>query len=345
MINREWYDVDWFSPSQLEAFEWAHPEWFWAFLLIPALFLIRWLIQLKFRQKLDIALSRSELKSNPVTLLRIIPHVFLGLSIALLVAALARPQTTSEEVERWTEGIDIVLTVDISESMKIEDFKPNRLEAAKQVASDFIDGRFQDRIGVVIFSGDAYTWVPLTTDYDLLRNSIEDINFELIQNGGTAIGSALGVAINRMRESEAKSKVIILISDGDNTAGNIDPLTAAKLADAHNIKIYSIAIGREGLVPWGKDIFGRPRMYNSTLNEKTLRQVAKIGNGHFYRATDKRTLKKVFAQIDKYEKAEIKENRYTDTYDFYTVYLRWALVCLVIWMLLKSTFITNILQD
>ena len=238
-----------------------------------------------------------------------------------------------------------MLVIDISESMQIEDFKPNRLEAAKTVAREFIDGRFQDRIGIVIFSGDAYSLSPLTTDYELLKAYLKDIDFNMIENRGTAIGSALAVGTNRMRESEAESKVLILLSDGDNTAGNIDPITAAELANAYNIKLYTIAVGKEGRVPFGKDFFGQPKYIENTLDETTLRQIAEIGDGQFYRVSDNAALEQVFKMIDEYEKAEIKENRYKDTSDFYQIYLKWAIIFFLAWLLLKSTFVSNVLQD
>jgi len=238
-----------------------------------------------------------------------------------------------------------MLVVDTSESLQIEVFKPNRLESANTGALNFVDGRFQDRIGMVIFSGDAYSLSPLTTDYDLLKAYIADISFDLIENRGTAIGSALAVGTNRMRESDAKSKVLILLSDGDNTAGNIDPITAAKLANAYGIKIYTIAIGKEGRVPFGKDFFGRPRYVENTLDETTLREIASIGEGEFFRVSDNQALQDVFKLIDRYEKAEIKETRYLDTTDYYQVYLRWAVVFFLLWLGLKSTFMSNVLQD
>jgi Ca-activated chloride channel family protein len=258
---------------------------------------------------------------------------------------LARPQKTNEKVEQWTEGIDIILAIDISQSMQIEDFTPNRLEAAKDVARDFISGRIQDRIGIVVFSGDAFSLAPLTTDYDLLNAYLDEISFDMIENRGTAIGSAMAVVTNRMRESDSKSKVCILLSDGDNTAGNIDPITAAELAAAYDIKTYTIVVGKEGLVPFGKDYFGRPHMVENTVDETTMRNIAKISNGEFFRVTDNEALKNVFEKIDQYEKAEIKETRFKDTADFYFVYLRWAMVLLLIWLLLKSSFLSNVLQD
>jgi len=229
--------------------------------------------------------------------------------------------------------------------MTIQDFKPNRLEAAKKVAKNFIDGRFQDRIGIVIFSGEAYSLAPLTTDYKLLNAYIDEISFEKIQASGTAIGSALAVATNRMRESESKTKVVILLSDGDNTAGNIDPITAAEIANAYDVKIYTIGIGKEGKVPTGKNIFGQTTYDDNTLDESTLRKIAEIGEGNFYRASDNQALEDVFKLIDKYEKAEIKESRFKDTTDYYSVYLKWAIFLLLIWLALKSTFMSNILKD
>jgi len=167
----------------------------------------------------------------------------------------------------------------------------------------------------------------------------------MIENKGTAIGSALAVATNRMRESESKSKVCILLSDGESNAGNIDPITAAELAAAYNIKIYTIIVGKEGLVPFGKDFFGNPQMIESRVDETSMRKMAQIGGGEFFRATDDRALAQVFAKIDQYEKAEIKETRFKNTSDYYHIYLMWAISLFLLWLLLKSTFITNVLQD
>lgn len=340
-----WFNLDWFQPVTFQNFTWEYKQLLWLLVIIPILFLLKYLIQSRFKQKLLIALPKSRLTWSPVSLLRYIPDLILSLVFALGIISMARPQKTNEKVEQWTEGIDIMLVIDISESMQIEDFKPNRLEAAKQTALRFIEGRFQDRMGLVIFSGDAYSLCPLTLDYELLEKYIKDINFDMIENRGTAIGSALAVATNRMRESDSKSKVLILLSDGDNTAGNIDPITAAELARSYGIKIYTIAIGKEGRVPFGTDFFGRTRYVENTLDETNLRKIAKIGEGKFYRVSDNQALENVFELIDKYEKAEIKETRFKDTHDFYPVYLTWAIVFLLLWLATKSTFIANVLQD
>lgn len=340
-----WFSFEWFTPQKLQSFEWEQPMWFYALLLLPILFLLRWAISHQFRQKLPVALTKTNLKSDPITYLRFIPPIFFLLALGLIIVSLARPQTTNEQIEQWSEGIDIVLNIDISESMRIEDFRPNRLEAAKVVATNFVAGRFQDRIGLVIFSGDALPSCPLTTDYGLLYEMINDIDFDKIESRGTAIGNAITSGINFLRESVSESKVMILLSDGDNTAGNVDPITAANLANAYNIKMYVIAIGRDGKVPFGTDFFGRPRMVENQFDESTLREIAKIGNGKFYRVSDTEALVQVFNEIDQLEKAEIKETRYKDTTDFYYVYLRWATLFLLLWLVTKSTFITNIITD
>ena len=342
----KWYSPEWFTPSAFKSFDWANAFVLYLIPLVLLLFALKWLIGTKLKQKLPVALPKQEIEKHWTSYLRFIPNLLIALSLIFILVSLARPQRTNEEVEQWSEGIDIALVIDISESMQIEDFKPNRLEAAKRTARDFISGRQQDRIGLVIFSGDAYSLSPLTTDYELLYKFIdEEIDFNKIENRGTAIGSAIAVGTNRMRESEAASKVMILLSDGDNTAGNIDPITAAELAAAYDIKIYTIGIGKEGKVPFGKDFFGRPNYVENTLDETTLREIAKIGSGQFYRVSDNEALRNVFDLIDEYEKAEIKETRYKNTTDFYPIYLKWALVFFILFLFSKSTFISNILED
>lgn len=340
-----WYSFSWFTPGTLQSYAWENPQWLYGILAIPLLFIIRWVWRYRFNQKLPVAVSTKDLRSSALNLLRLVPELILLFVLVLLLTAIARPQKTNEKVEQWTEGIDIMIALDISQSMMIEDFKPNRLEAAKKVALEFINGRVQDRIGLVVFSGDAFSLSPLTTDYDLLRSYIKDITFEMIESRGTAIGSAMAVVTNRMRESASISKVCILLSDGDNTAGNIDPITAAELASAYGIKIYTIIVGKEGLVPYGKDFFGRPHMIENYLDERTLKKMAEIGGGEFFKATDNQALAHVFEKIDQFEKAEIKETRFKDTSDYYFIYLQWAVALFLLWLLLKSTFVSNVLQD
>jgi Ca-activated chloride channel homolog len=340
-----WYYPDWFSYSTFMGFSWELPVFLFAAAAVPLIFLFRWLIRHKLNQKLPVAVAERDLKTSPLNLIRLLPEFFLMLAVMLIMVSLARPQKNNEKVEQWTEGIDIMIGLDISRSMEIEDFQPNRLEAAKEVALNFVNGRVQDRIGLVVFSGDAFSVSPLTTDYNLLRSHIRDLNFEMIESTGTAIGSAMAVITNRMRESEAKTKVCILLSDGDNNAGNIDPITAAELGAAYGITIYTIVVGKGGMVPFGRDFFGRPRMIENIVDVTTMKQMAKIGNGEFFRATDQNALETVFAKIDQYEKAEIKENRYRNTTDYYFIYLTWAMCCFILWLASKSTFLSNVLQD
>ncbi len=337
--------LKWFLPETLKAFDWGFPVFLYAVPFVPLFFVLRWLIYYRFRQKIDVALPPGSPIRSFSSWLRHLPPLLLALCMALLLTALARPQLTNEQVDQWAEGIDIMLVLDISESMQIEDFTPNRLQAAKAVARDFVEGRVQDRIGLVLFSGEAISYAPLTTDYDLLNSLIDDIDFRMIGKGGTAIGSAIAVGINRLKESESKSKVMILLTDGENNAGSIDPITAANLAFAYGIKIYAIAVGKEGRVPFGTDMFGRPRYIDQSLDETTLREIARIGEGGFFRATSNNALQEVFDKIDQYEKAEIKETRYKDTRDFYYVYLLYGLVFYLAWLITKNTFLSNALED
>lgn len=341
----DFFQALWFLPDTFRGFDWEN---LWALHLlwaVPMLLLLRKFIKFLKNPVLELSLPGSVAQNNPWTYLRLIPGIIFLLGLWMIIVAIARPQKTNERVEQYTEGIDIMLVLDISESMDLQDFRPNRLEAAKETATDFINGRFGDRIGMVIFAGEAYSLAPLTTDYKLLTDLIKDIGFNMMDAKGTAIGSAIAAGTNRMRESEGKSKVMILLSDGENNAGNVDPIFAAQLAAALDIKIYTIAVGKDGMVPYGVDFFGRPNMIESYLDETTLRDIARIGGGEFFRASDGDALEQIFDRIDSLEKAEIIESRYKETVDFYRVYLFWGIVCFLIWLGLKSTFFNNFLLD
>lgn len=341
----EFFSWSWFLPETFQSYEWENPLLLNLLWLIPLLVLIRKFIKFLKKPVLELSLPKSVAKANPWTYLRLIPTSFFFLFLIFVVLALARPQRSNERVEQYTEGIDILLVMDISESMDLQDFSPNRLEAAKKTAIEFINGRFGDRIGMVVFSGEAYSLSPLTNDYDLLTSLIEEINFSMIEAKGTAIGSAIAAGTNRMKDSDSPSKVMILLSDGESNAGNVDPIFAAQLATAFGIKIYTIAVGKDGMVPYGTDFFGRPQMVESYLDESTLREISNIGSGQFFRASDGKALNQIFEQIDKLEKTEILENRYKETADFYRIYLFWGMLFFVIWMALKSSFFNNFLLD
>jgi Ca-activated chloride channel family protein len=341
----ELFDLKWFLPEQFGAYQWANPTAFGLCAALPLFWLWRYIESIFLLRKLEIALKKESLKSDPIAVLRFIPKLVLSLAFLLLVLALARPQITNEKVDQWSEGIDIIIALDISRSMDLTDFRPNRLEAAKDNAIRFVSGRFQDRIGVVIFSGDAIGYVPLTTDYDLLKTMIKEIKFNLIEKSGTAIGTALGIATAHLDKSPAKSKVIILLSDGDSNEGSLDPITASKIAYGMGVKVYTIGVGKEGRIQVGRDNFGNPIYHDNTLDEATLKNIAQITDGYFFRASDNEALNKVFSSIDQYEKSQIKETRYQNTTDFYQIYLFYGILLLLLWFALKNTFLVGAIVD
>lgn len=346
-VSREiwdWLAWQWFMPNTLMAFSWANSSYLYLLFVIPLIFLLRRLNNWSLRQKLEVALPEASLKWDAFSLLRYIPYLLMALTLICLVLSLSRPQRSKIEIEQSSEGIDIVLVLDISESMLLEDFQPNRLEAAKTVAQKFIEGRIYDRIGLVLFSGDAYSLCPLTTDYQMLKRYVREISANMILQGGTAIGSALGVATNRLRSSNAKTKVVILISDGDNTAGSLDPLSAAQLAAYYGLKIYSIVVGTKQKV-LSRNSRGEEQYVDNSINEEVLRKIAEIGEGEFFRASSNSALTEVFRKIDTYEKSKIIETRFRNTQDYYHIYLVWGLLFFLLWLLSKSSFLSNVLED
>ena len=327
----DWFSTEWLSWQTLRSFVWAERLYLYGIAGVPLVFLLRWLFYNRGQQKLGLSLTNFQLKTNWVSYLRFIPPIFFVLGVVCVILSLARPQRVRESKEQFSEGIDIMLAIDISESMLATDLSPNRLDAAKNVAHEFVKGRFQDRIGLVVFAGESFSICPLTTDYEMLNQYLNEINSNLIKTTGTAIGSALATCINRLREVPSKSKVAILLSDGDNTAGTLDPLTATDLAKSFGIKVYTIAVGSNE----GKE----------NIDENTLRAIAKEGNGQFFRATDNQTLQNIFGQINRLEKVKVKDNVYRDVEDFYYIYLNWAVVFLLAAFFFKNTFIGNILED
>ncbi len=266
-------------------------------------------------------------------------------TIAFIIIALARPQSGQTEEELITEGIDIILAMDISTSMRAEDFKPkNRLEAAKVVAKDFIQGRSNDRIGLVVFAGKSFTQCPLTLDYGILLNFLDQIEIGMIEDG-TAIGMGLANSINRLRESKAKSKVIILLTDGINNRGEIDPVTAAKIAKTMGIRIYTIGAGTRGeaLYPLDDPLFGRRYVHMPVeIDEETLTQIADLTSGKYFRATDRQSLEKIYAEIGEMEKTKIEVKSFTRYSELFPPYLTLALLCFLIEILLANTVFRKI---
>ncbi len=259
--------------------------------------------------------------------LRHLPFALRAAAFALLVVALARPQDVEQNVRTNTEGIDIMLAIDVSGSMLARDFKPDRITAAKEVAGSFIADRYGDRIGLVAFAGEAFTQSPLTTDQSTLQTLLARIRSGLIEDG-TAIGNGLATAINRLRESEAKSKVIILLTDGVNNRGEIAPRTAAEIAQAQGIRVYTIGVGTEGMAPYpAMDMFGNITFVNQKveIDEKTLTAISDMTGGQYFRATDKAKLKAIYDEINQLEKSKVEV---TEHISYHEQYLAWVLAAL-----------------
>lgn len=266
------------------------------------------------------------------------------LAFVMAVVALARPQERDSRVRDLSvEGIDIMIALDLSTSMEAADFRPNnRLHVAREVLTEFIAGRSNDRIGLVVFSGEAYTQAPLTLDYGVLKEIIKQLRTRVLEDG-TAIGDAVATAVNRLRDSEAKSRVVVLITDGDNNAGRISPMDAAEAARALGLPVYTILVGKGGKVPFpaGQDIFGQTawREVEIPINPELLEKMAKLTGGEFYRATDRDSLKEGLQKVlDSLERSKLMEGGAAATYrEHYHRFLLWAAVLLLLEFLLKST--------
>ncbi len=275
--------------------------------------------------------------------LRHFPFILRMIAIALLIIVLARPQSTNSWQNTSTEGIDIMMTLDISTSMLAMDLKPNRLEAAKDVAASFINGRPNDNIGIVLFAGESFTQCPLTTDHTVLLNLFKDIQTGMIDDG-TAIGVGLATAVSRIKDSQAKSKVIILLTDGSNNMGEIAPVTAAEIAKTFGIRVYAIGVGTKGEAPYPfQTAFGvKYQNIKVDIDEPTLKQIAATTGGQYFRATDNSSLKEIYAEIDQMEKTKISVQEYSKKQEEYK---NWALIIfglLLLEILLRNTLLRNI---
>lgn len=319
---------------------WRDPQWFWALLIIPfmmGVFFFRWFT--RRRPTLLFSALKSKLPGSWRTRLFWLPDFFLWIGVGALILGLARPQLENVIVERKAEGIDIILVLDISTSMLAEDLLPNRFESAKNTAISFIRKRISDRIGLVIFAGQSYTVCPPTLDYNLLTKLIQQIQMGVVEDG-TAIGMGLATAVNRLKDSKARSKVIILLTDGQNNAGEIDPGTAADLAVTYGIKIYSIGAGTKGMAryPIQDPIFGkRYQNMKVDIDEPMLISMAQMTGGKYYRATDSKSLQAIYDEIDSLEKTKVDELIYTDYQELYEYFLLPALALLAFSMLLSKT--------
>ena len=329
----------------LKNIEFANPEYFYLLLVIPLMAVWYWFNQSKTHA--DLQFSSTEVfetsgKSLKSYLFYSLP-VFRMLAIGILIIALARPQSTTSRQNVSIEGIDIVMALDVSGSMLAQDLKPDRLEAAKLVASDFFDGRPDDRIGLVIFSGETFTQCPLTTDHTVIKNLFKDIKSGMIEDG-TAIGDGLATAVNRLKDSKAISKVIILLTDGVNNAGSVDPLSAAEIAKLYGVRIYTIGVGTIGMAPYPVQTpFGiKYQEVEVKIDEDLLKEVTSMTDGKYFRATSNQKLKEIYEEIDLLEKSKIDVTEFRRKTEEYLPLALLALLLFTIVIILRKTVFKTI---
>lgn len=330
----------------LEGIEFTHKELLWLLLVIPMLLLWYILKHKKQTAVLEISTADGLLKGNQFwTILKHSLFVLRALALTLIIVATARPQTVDVSTKtKTTRGIDIVMAIDVSASMLAKDLKPNRLEALKKVASKFINRRPNDRIGLVEYAGESYTRTPVTSDKGIILKSLRDIKYNTIITGGTAIGMGLATAVNRLKESKAKSRIIILLTDGVNNSGFIDPQTASELAVEYDIKTYTIGLGSNGMalspvaINNGKFQYSRIQV---EIDEKLLKEIASETGGKYFRATNNKKLEDIYDEIDKLEKTEIEEFKYYNYEEKFRPLVLLALGLLVLEFLLRHTFLRS----
>ena len=324
-----------------ENIEFANPKLLWLLLLVP-LAIIWYILRHK---KQEASVTFSDLKGMvklPRTWKAWFRHLLFGLkmaALALLIVALARPQSSSTNSTSNIEGIDIVMAMDVSGSMLARDLKPDRLTAAKEVASNFVKDRPGDRMGLVIFSGETFTQVPLTTDHGVMLNMLAEMKNGLIEDG-TAIGDGLATAISRLKDSEAISKVIILLTDGMNNAGSVDPYTAAEIAKLYGIRVYTIGVGTYGMAPYpAKTPFGTTVMQQIKveIDEKLLTTIANSTGGKYFRANNNKKLDEIYQEIDKLERSKIEVTEFRRLHEEFDPLVAWALALLLLEFLLRKT--------
>lgn len=321
-------------------------------LFLPLIAYIIWYILRSSRTEPSLQVSTTsmydDMPKNWTLYLRHLPFVLRVAALSLLIIVLAQPQTTENWQNQDVEGIDIMLAVDVSTSMLAEDLKPNRLEAAKQVASEFISGRPNDNIGLTIFAGQSFTQSPLTTDHVMLMSIFNNVKCDIVTNGlledGTAIGDGIANAVTRLRESKAKSKVIILLTDGSNNKGEISPLTAAEIAKTFGIRVYTIGVGSNGTAPYPVKTYAGTQYVNVPveIDENTLQQIASTSNGQYYRATSNSKLKEVYEEIDKLERTKLNVKKFSRRNEEFQPFALAAILCLLLEMLLRLTVLRKV---
>lgn len=324
----------------------ANPTYLYLLLLLIPM--IGWYIYKLSKNQASLQVSSTEVFDAPEARswriwLRHVPFVLRMAAIAVLIVILARPQSTNSWQNSTTEGIDIVLAMDISTSMLAQDLKPNRLEAAKDVAASFINGRQNDNIGLVVFAAESFTQCPLTTDHGVLLNLFKDIQTGILDDG-TAIGLGLANAVSRIKDSQAKSKVIILLTDGVNNQGEIAPVTAAEIAKTFGIRVYTIGVGTMGKAPYPfQTAFGvQYQNIDVEIDEPTLKQIAATTGGQYFRATDNASLKEIYSEIDQMEKTKISVQQYSKKQEEYKNWTILLFALLLVEIVIRNTLVRNI---
>jgi Ca-activated chloride channel family protein len=326
-------------------FQFASPVFLWLLLLVPLL------VYLAFRRKREAAIKFSDItllrgaKESPRARRRKWLPILRLIAVTFFIFALARPQSGKKTTEVTSEGIDIMLVLDISSTMKSEDFKPqNRLYVAKEVIKDFVKDRQNDRIGLVIFAGQAFTQCPLTLDYGVLLTFLDQVDFGMVEDR-TAIGMGLATAVNRLRDSKAKSRIIILLTDGINNTGEIDPQTAADIAHALGIRVYTIGVGKPGKAPYPIEdpVFGKRYIYmDNELDEAQLTKIAEITGGKYFRAKTEDMLKNVYDQISQLEKTKVKIKEYLQYDEHFPYLLMLGAIALLLELILRETLLRRL---
>lgn len=323
----------------------ANPELLYLLVLLPLMLLWELFFRRKKKPSLQISTfpAFAEIKPTIRQRLRFLPFLFRLITVASIILALARPQSSSSDEKVSTEGIDIMIALDISTSMLAQDFKPNRLEAAKVTAMEFISSRKTDRIGLVVFAGDAFTQCPLTIDHTVLLNLFKDVKTGMVTDG-TAMGDGLATSVARIKDSPGKSKVIILLTDGVNNMGSIAPLTAAEIANTFGIKVYTVGVGTRGQAPYPVQTpFGtQTRMVEVDIDEPTLTEIAQITGGKYWRATNTKALEEIYDEIDELEKTKIDVSVYHRNKDEFFPFLLLAIFALSLEVLLRYTLLKTL---
>ena len=317
------------------------------YLLLLLLPMIGWYIWKLRKAQASMQLSSTAAFSGMPRSFRVyLRHILFLLRLAvvtLVIIVLARPQSSDSWSETSTEGIDIVLTLDISTSMLAEDLKPNRIEAAKNVAASFIGGRKNDNIGLVLFAGESFMQVPLTTDHGVLLTMLHNVSCGMVEDG-TAIGMGLANAVSRIKDSKAKSKVIILLTDGSNNRGEIAPVTAAEIARSFGVRVYTVGVGSKGTAPYPFQTAVGVRYQNVPvdIDEGTLKQIADLTGGLYFRATDNSKLETIYKEIDELEKTKLNVMQFSKREEMYMIYALWAFLLLLLEVALRHTVLRNI---